>query len=136
MSTAATRVVPRIVVERVAVVPTNAPKTRRPWYVARYSARFVGGRYDGRAVEGGLSPEHAIGALIREVAVSLGSVDAVLEFIAGLFCDLSVRSVNVALARAVWLSVENPKRKNPGVRIESKTQPASDARKPRVRKPR
>jgi NAD(P)-dependent dehydrogenase (short-subunit alcohol dehydrogenase family) len=79
----------------------------------------VGGAHDGRVVTGQLSPEDAVGALIRQVARSLGTADDVLAFLAGLFGDPEVRGVDVTLARAVWIAATHPRRRNGGVRIET-----------------
>lgn len=84
----------------------------------RYRAAFRGGPHDGTAVDGCRSPENAIGELIKHVAVSLASNAEVLDFIAGLFADLSVRSREVAIARAVWIACSR-RRSAPGIRIET-----------------
>jgi hypothetical protein len=96
----------------------------------RFSAEFVGGRHHGQLVDDCLSPEDAIGSLICQVSRSLESADEILTFLAGLFGDLSVRSVNVTLARAVWIAAQHPRRRNPGVRVDTSAVSRPAARGP------
>src|SRR4051794_36123643 len=110
MNSAGTIVVNRY---RLPRPPAHTPRTK-----TRFSAEFVGGQHDGQAVADKLSPEDAIGSLIRQVVQSMESVDETLIFLAGLFADLSVRSVDVAIARAVWIAAAHPRRENPGVRVD------------------
>ncbi|MBX9580539.1 MAG: hypothetical protein K2X87_09540 [Gemmataceae bacterium] len=110
MNPAGTIVVKRY---RLSRPPADPPTTR-----TRFSAAFVGGRHDRQAVADRLSPEDAIGSLIRQVVRSMQSGDEALTFLAGLFADLGVRSVDVAIARAVWIAAAHPRRENPGVRVE------------------
>jgi hypothetical protein len=109
----ATDSLPAIVVTRYKIHP-------HPQHTeVRYRAQFKGGPHGGKFVEGSRCPEDAIGKLIREVAQSLASNLAVVEFIASLFADLSIRSTEVAIARAVWIACSKKNRTAPGLVIET-----------------
>lgn len=81
-------------------------------------------------VDGCLGPDAAIGALIREAIMMCVTHDDVIEFVAGLFGDLSVRSADVTLARAVRFASTSPKRRHAGIKVTIEQPPASTLKVP------
>ena len=86
----------------------------------RFRARFMGGPHHLVETRNSASPEEAIGTLIRYVMDGLDTREQILQFVASLFGDLTVRSPEVILARAVWFAADNTKRKCPGVEIDAR----------------
>jgi hypothetical protein len=110
----------RIIVRRQRVKKPPAAQIAGPVVGAeRFAAEFAGGLHHGKFVKNCSSPEEAVGALIRQVVESLASADETMTFLAGLFGDLSVRSANVILARAVWIAAKHPARKNRGILLDN-----------------
>lgn len=84
----------------------------------RWRAEYVEAGTVRHTVDGFLTFDEAIAALIRLMAQSCQTVDDVLDFVAGLFSDLSKRSADVSLSRAVWIAARNRKRRHSGLQVQ------------------
>jgi hypothetical protein len=96
-----------------ADLPASAARIRQRW-----SAEFVGGPHHGASVRGELTPDEAVGALIRRCANEYQTADELLDFFASLFGHNPARSTDAHLARAVRLAAKNPRRCHPGVAVD------------------
>jgi hypothetical protein len=83
----------------------------------RWSAAYLEGEMVRESVDGFLSFDEAIGALIRKMAQACKSANDVLDLIASLFSDLAVDTTDIALSRAVWIASRRKKRKHPGISV-------------------
>lgn len=83
----------------------------------RYRAEIVSGPFAGEIADGFPSSDEAIGALIRQVSELFAGSDSLIDFIASLFGDLSVRSADETLGRAVRFAARDPRRRSPGLTL-------------------
>jgi hypothetical protein len=100
------------------VKPQPAPADGQQFAAAkirhRFRAEFTAGPFTGQAVEGFLSWDEAVGALVRSVAKSLPTADAVFDFVASVLDDTRFRCGNESMGRAVRFAARDKMRRNPG----------------------
>jgi hypothetical protein len=90
--------------------PHGVPRVRRRW-----RAEFTAGPPALRGLAGvATSANLAVGALVREAALTCDTADQVVDLVAGLFSDPSHRPADESLGRAVRLANDNPRRRHPG----------------------
>jgi hypothetical protein len=83
----------------------------------RFSAKFVGGPFNGVCADGHESADEAIGALVAAAASEYDNIPDVLAFVSSLFGVDPSRSWQAQLARAVRFANAPSRRVHPGVRV-------------------
>lgn len=112
----------KIVVSRYAAPVVKPTKhSTGPFTFARvrerWQAQYVEGETVRESVDGHLTFDDAIGALIRQMARQCETADQVVDLIAGLFSDLAARTPNVSLSRAVWIAARSKRRRHRGISV-------------------
>ena len=106
------------------VKPSLARRAKKPGVVIhgrirqRWKAEFIEHGQVRDYVEGQLSFDDAIGALIRQMVRNCKTADDAFDFIASLFGNLAKRTADVTMSRAVWIAARARFRRNPGIAVE------------------
>jgi hypothetical protein len=95
---------------------TRARTAETPRLRYRWSAEIRRGDVTTCRVDGHLCPDTAIAAALREMVLACDTHEQILSVVASWFGDLSHRSVDVTLARAVRFAA-NRRRRHPGASV-------------------